>query len=77
MNTEDHVREVKRRHAPSLLAHPGVVGVGVSRDEVGDYILVLYLATDDPEILADLPSRIEDVQVKFVYSGAFDTFASD
>jgi hypothetical protein len=69
--TEQQIRELKRKHAPSLLARPGVSGVGVEKNESGDYVLAVHVDTDDPETLKQLPADIEGHAVKYIRSGPF------
>ncbi len=71
MATEEEIREVKRRHSPNLLRQAGVCGVGVEKDEAGNYVIALHLDTDDPEVRARLPQQIEGYNVKFLFSGPF------
>jgi hypothetical protein len=71
MATEEELREVKRRHAPQLLKQPGVCGVGVEKDDSGDYVLAIHLDTDDPEVLKELPDHVEGHRVRYVQSGPF------
>jgi hypothetical protein len=74
MRAEHEVREVKRRHAAQLLGLPGVSGVGVEKDDSGQFVLTLHLVTSDPKALSALPSEIEGVPVRFVASGPFRKF---
>jgi hypothetical protein len=76
MASEKEVRAVKNRHAPRLLSQPGVVGVGVEKDDTGDYVLTIHLDTDDPEVRKQLPDQIEGCRVRFVKSGPFRKFSS-
>jgi hypothetical protein len=71
MKTAQEVRQIKRRHAAPLLALPGVCGVGVERDDNGEYVIAIHLESDDPAITTNLPARIEDCPVKLVHSGPF------
>lgn len=71
MKSEQEVRQIKRRHSARLLALPGVCGVGVERNDTGEYVLALHLETDDPTIVSGLPTRIEDCPVKWIHSGPF------
>ena len=68
---EEQVREVKRRHSPRLLSKPGVAGVGIEKDDSGEYVLAVHLASDDPETVKGLPEEIEGVPVKYIHSGPF------
>ncbi len=76
MATEEEVREVKRRHAPQLLKQEGVSGVGVEKDEAGDYFLTIHLDTDDPEARSRLPDQIEGHSVQYIRSGPFQKLSS-
>jgi hypothetical protein len=69
--TEQEIRELKHRHSASLLARPGVSGVGVEKNDSGDYVLAVHVDTDDPEALKQLPEDIEGHAVKYVRSGPF------
>jgi hypothetical protein len=71
MGVEEEVGEVKRRHSPELLRQPGVCGVGVEKDEAGNYTIALHLESDDPNVRSRLPLQIEGYPVKFVLSGPF------
>ena len=71
MASEEEVRQIKRRHASQLLTQPGVCGVGVEKDEAGQFVLAVHLETDDPKVREGLPSQIEGQPVKYVKSGPF------
>ena len=77
MATEQELRELKRRHSDRLLRQPGVCGVGVEKDEHGNFVLTLHLETDDPAVRASLPAEIEGHKIRFVHSGPFRKFASN
>lgn len=49
---------------------PGVVGVGIGHKDGKDCIRV-YVAKEDPKVLAALPRALDDVPVEIVVSGAF------
>jgi hypothetical protein len=74
--TEKEIRELKRRHAPQLLARPGVSGVGVEKGDSGGYVLAVHVDTDDPEALKQLPEEIEGHSVKYIRSGPFRKFTA-
>jgi hypothetical protein len=76
MRSEEEVRRIKRRHAPQLLSQPGVCGVGVEKDDRGEYVLVIHLDTNDPDARRRLPKQIEGYPVKFVQSGPFRKLSS-
>ncbi len=71
MLTEEEARAVKSRHSADLLAKPGVSGVGVEKDEDGQFVIVLHLDADHPEVQQELPKEIEGCRVKLVRSGPF------
>lgn len=76
MKSEQEVREIKRRHSGRLLALPGVCGVGVEKDDKGEYVLALHLENESPSVTAGLPARIEDCPVKWIHSGPFHKVTS-
>lgn len=69
--TEKEIREVKHRHSARLLSQPGVSGVGIEKDDAGEYVLAVHLDSDNPEGGKELPAEIEGVPVKYVRSGPF------
>ena len=77
MATEEEIRELKRRHSSQLLGRPGVCGVGVERDESGQYLLAVHVDTDDAEVLRGLPEEIEGHAVRYVRSGPFRKLPGD
>jgi len=76
MHSPDDIHEVKRRHSLELLSQPGVWGVGVEKDDAGQYVLTVRLDTNDPEVRRRLPDRIDGYPVKLVQSGPFRKFRS-
>lgn len=61
---EDHdmptsIKEVKARHETRLLQLPGVVSVGIGRDENGNSAIIVGLERPEPETESQLPSRLE------------------
>jgi hypothetical protein len=74
LNTEQGIKEVKDRHSRTLFSFPGVVGVGVEQDDTGKFVLTLHVATDDPEVLDQLPKEVEGYRVKIIRSGPYRKF---
>ncbi|MEP6911361.1 MAG: hypothetical protein ABI923_01320 [bacterium] len=72
--TEKQIREVKRRHSARLLSQPGVSGVGIEKNEKGEYCLAVHLDADKTNGDKKLPAEIEGVPVKYVRSGPFEKF---
>jgi len=75
MATEEEARAIKSRHSPQLLRQPGVCGVGVEKDEAGNFVIAIHLDTDDPEVRARLPQHLEGLRVKAIHSGPFRKFS--
>lgn len=71
MSTEDEIRALKRRHSAELLRRPEVSGVGVERDEDGEFVLAVHLNTADPKVIERLPRRIEGYRIRYLHSGPF------
>lgn len=76
MPSENEARDVKRRHSAELMRLPGVCGVGVEKNQRGEFILRLHLDTDDPKIAEQLPREIEGYSVEAIHSGPFRKQAS-
>lgn len=74
MAEERELDGVKDRHSMRLLSMPGVVGVGVGRDEGGQFVLTLHVETDDPDVLGGLPRHVEGHPVKLIWSGPYEKF---
>lgn len=64
------LEEVKRRHEARLMRMRGVVGVGIGRKDGKDCIRV-YVAENNPKILAELPDKLEEIPVEVVVAGPF------
>ncbi len=73
---EDDIREVKRRHSAELMRQPGVCGIGVEKDEAGEFVIALHLDTDDPQVQQRLPKELEGFRVKLIKSGPFRKFST-
>lgn len=71
MATEAELKEVKRRHSPQLLQMPGVCGLGVEKDDSGEYVLAVHINADDARVEESLPETLEGHRVKVVRSGPF------
>ena len=57
------IKEVKTQHEARLLQLPGVVSVGVGRDENGNSAIIVGLERPEPETESQLPSRLEGYPV--------------
>jgi len=71
MPSEEEVAEIKRRHSAQLLQQPGVCGVGVEKDDAGNFYLAVHLDASDPRAGENVPDSIEGTPVKRIRSGPF------
>lgn len=71
MLSEQEAGEIKRRHAPRLLKQPGVSGVGIEKDAAGNYVLVIHVDSDDPQVTASLPKQVEGLEIRVARTGPF------
>jgi hypothetical protein len=67
------VNEAKNRHERTLMARPGVIGVGVGADGLGAGALVIYVDRTMGRV-PDLPARLENVKVRVVPTDPFVAF---
>lgn len=67
--TEPEVRELKRRWAERLLAQPGVVGVGITRDASG-YHVTVHL--EDRSMRRNLLQSIDGHPLHFRVAGTLE-----
>jgi len=63
------IQEVKARHAPRLMAEPGVVAVGVGRDADGSEAIIVSLDRERPEVRASMPQELEGYAVRIQVIG--------
>jgi hypothetical protein len=71
MCSEEKVRAVKRKHSARLLQQPGVSGVGVEKDEHGNFVLAVHLDATQSNAGANIPDSIDGCAVKRIRSGPF------
>jgi hypothetical protein len=75
MASREAVREVKRKHSAQLLQQPGVCGVGVEKDENGEYVLTVHLDAEAADAARNIPAQLEGCPVKVIRSGPFRRFS--
>ena len=46
-------------------------GVGIEKDDKGEYVLAVHLDDENPEMGEELPVEIDGVPVKYIRSGPF------
>jgi len=67
--THDEIRKIKARYGQDILSKPGVAGVGIEKDDGGEYELVVHLADDAAR--AQVPDELDGQKIRFVKSGPF------
>ena len=62
------IKDVKSRHEKRLLQLPGVISVGIGKDENGIPAIIVGLKSSNPQTESQLPTRLEGypVQVRVV-----------
>jgi hypothetical protein len=71
MKPEAEINQVKDRYAPELLKLPGVVGLGVERDETGRYFLLIHVNSDSRKLLNQLPKELDGHEVRVLFTGSY------
>lgn len=61
---------VKRRHEDRLMALPGVSGVGIGQNAIGDEAIIIYL--EERSAAAGLPTEIEGYEVVVKLTGIIE-----
>ena len=62
-NMPNSIEDVKAQHEERLLQLPGVVTVGIGRDENGNPAIMVGLKRSDPETESQLPTLLEGYPV--------------
>jgi len=68
-NMQANIEEVKNRHEAQLLSLPGVISVGIGLDDNKQAIIVVGISSDNEELKARLPQRLEGHRVSVEYIG--------
>ena len=58
------IQEVRARHVERLMSTPGVVSVGIGRDEEGAAVIVVGLDKERAGVLESLPVSLEGYEVR-------------
>ena len=66
------VEEVMQKHEDRLLRVPGVTGVGVGRNAIGNAAIVIYL--EEKSAAAKIPDRVDGFDVVVEVTGAIDAY---
>lgn len=75
MVTEAEAHDIKRRHSAELMRRPGVSGVGVEKDQRGNFVLRVHVSGESPDVESDLPKEIDGLPVSITRGGQFRSFA--
>jgi hypothetical protein len=67
----ESANQVKMRHEQRLMSRPDVIGIGVGRYDSGEIGIVLYVDRTVGRRL-DLPDRLDNVRVQFIYTDPFE-----
>ena len=65
------IQEVTAKHAEELMAIPGVVSVGIGRNEQGSAIIVVGLERQSPAAQESLPQSLDGFEVRAEIVGRF------
>lgn len=57
------IQDIKRQHEARFLAMPGVVSVGIGRDEQGHPAIIVCLDRPCPETETQLPQSLQDYPI--------------
>lgn len=69
---QSEIERVKQQHEAKLLATDGVVGVGISRNQIGDDVIVVYLR--DRSAQKHIPTQLENFAVVTEVTGQIDAY---
>jgi hypothetical protein len=58
------IKDVKTKYEAQLLQMPGVVSVGIGRDENGKPAVIIGLESPNPETESKLPTKLEGYPVR-------------
>jgi hypothetical protein len=64
------VQTIKEKHEAKLLAMPGVVSVGIGQDVDGAALIIIGISSEDAQLIAELPNKLEGIAVKVQLIGA-------
>lgn len=71
------IQAVKKSHEAELLSVPGVVSVGIGRDDEGRAVIVVGLDRERPEARQQLPGRLDGYDVRAEVVGKVKASAPD
>jgi hypothetical protein len=71
MATEQEIRELKRRVSSQLLQDSRVHGVGVEKDDDGNFVLAVHVDSANAAAQRELELQLKGYPVRFIQSGPF------
>ncbi len=74
-STTSGIAAAKERNESRLMAIPGVKGVGIARNAIGDDALVVFLL--DASVASRLPAEVDGYPVETVVTGEIDAYRVD
>jgi len=70
---EPSIQEVRARHVDQLMDTPGVISVGIGRDEEGTAVIVVGLDQYRADVMQSLPTTLEGYVVRTEVVGRLST----
>ncbi len=67
------IREVRARHVDRLMTTPGVVSVGIGRDDEGTAVIVVGFDQESVDAMQSLPTTLEGYAVRTEVVGRLST----
>ena len=67
-----HIHAIKDAHEDELMAIPGVQGVGIGQNGIGEDVVLVYLK--DAAAKQHVPPQLEDVPVETTIVGEIDAY---
>lgn len=58
------IQDVKTEHEARLMQLPGVVSVGIGKNDTGDLSIIVGIEKDDATIKSRIPDKLEGYPVK-------------
>jgi len=63
-NMSPSIHDVKAKYKDQLMAEPGVVSVGIGRDDEGKPVIIVGLDSPRPETMAKLPKELDGYRLR-------------
>ena len=63
-NMSPSIHDVKAKYKDQLMAEPGVVSVGIGRDDEGNSVIIVGLDSPRPETMGKLPKELDGYRLR-------------